>query len=157
MTGMPGRGPRTAAGTVATGAVAAVALAMLAALTAHPAGAQQSTAAPQQSHTGARHSTARQAASPRLGKCGSGELCLWQRTGFRGKPRAYELSGIDIESCVRLPAGVTAVSSANRTGRPVTLYQSEECAETAEFATHPSGSWMPQLPYKARAFKVWEH
>ena len=54
---------------------------------------------------GSQHSTAMQAASPRLGKCASGELCLWQRTGFRGKPRAYELSGIDIESCVPLPEG----------------------------------------------------
>ncbi|GAA2595558.1 hypothetical protein GCM10009863_06010 [Streptomyces axinellae] len=148
-----------------------MALAVLAALTAQPAGAAQSAATAERSAVGARqsaaqaqrspaaaqHSAARRAASPRLGKCGSGELCLWPRADFRGKPRAFELSGIDIESCVRLPAGVSAISSANRTGRPVTLYQSEECAETAEFATHPAGSWTPQLPYKARAFKVWEH
>lgn len=133
MTGMPGRGPRMAAGILAVAALAAM---------AQPAGAQQSAAAP-----GAR---------PRLGECATGELCLWERADFRGGSRKFELSGVDIESCERLPKGGTAVSMANRTGRPVTLYQSEECGETGEFKTYPSGSWSPEVPYKARAFKVWE-
>lgn len=132
MTGMPGRGPRMAAGILAVAALA---------VTVQPAGAQQSPAA------GAR---------PKLGECGTGELCLWERGNFRGGSRTFELSGITIESCEPLPKGGTATSMANRTGRPVTLYQSEECAETGEFQTHPSGSWTPEVPYKARAFKVWE-
>ncbi|MDJ1130633.1 peptidase inhibitor family I36 protein [Streptomyces iconiensis] len=122
---------------MAAGILAVAALAA----TAQPAGAEQSASG------GAR---------PRLGECGTGELCLWPRGDFRGASRAYELSGVDIESCEPLPRGGTAVSMANRTGRPVTLYQSEECAETGEFDTFPSGSWTPEVPYKARAFKVWE-
>ncbi|NGO69964.1 peptidase inhibitor family I36 protein [Streptomyces sp. SB3404] len=96
-------------------------------------------------------------AAPRLGECGAGELCLWERGGFRGARHVYELSRIDIESCEPLPAGVTAASLANRTGRPVTVYQSRECAETAEFRTHPTGSWTPETAYHGRAFKVWEN
>lgn len=93
---------------------------------------------------------------PRLGPCGAGALCLWEDPGFQGHRLSYELAGTDIESCVRLPPGFTGDAWANRTGRPVTFYQSAECATTGEFDTHPSGSWTPRSAYQARAFKVWE-
>lgn len=97
------------------------------------------------------------AVPPRLGACAPGELCLWKQPDFRGGRQVYDLRTVEIESCTALPAGVDAVSLANRTGRPVTVYQSGECAETAEFATYPGGgSWVPQNPYRVRAFKVWE-
>jgi Peptidase inhibitor family I36 len=101
--------------------------------------------------------TVAEAAPPRLGECAAGELCLWEKDDFKGSRRTHELSSIDIDSCVPLPAGVTAHSLANRTGRPVTTYQSEECAETGEFETYPGGgTWLPRSPYRVRAFKVWE-
>ncbi|WP_308341087.1 peptidase inhibitor family I36 protein [Streptomyces sp. JJ36] len=93
---------------------------------------------------------------PRLGACGAGVLCFWADPGFSGRRLTYELAGTDIESCVRLPAGFTADAYANRTGRPVTAYQSAECRETGEFHTHPSGSWTPESAYQVRAFKIWE-
>ncbi|MCQ8830506.1 peptidase inhibitor family I36 protein [Streptomyces malaysiensis] len=99
---------------------------------------------------------ARSAAPPRLGNCAAGQLCLWRGDGFTGARQAHELADVDIESCVPLPAGTTAASLANRTGRPVTAYQSRECAETAEFHTYPTGSWSPETPYQVRAFKIWE-
>ncbi|MGW7412999.1 peptidase inhibitor family I36 protein [Streptomyces sp. NPDC054863] len=96
-------------------------------------------------------------AGVQLGNCAAGELCLWQKPDFKGKRYAHELAGTDIESCVPLPPGADAQSLANRTGRPVTTYQSAECAETGEFDTYPgNGSWVPQSPYRVRAFKVWE-
>ncbi|MFD5428397.1 peptidase inhibitor family I36 protein [Streptomyces sp. NPDC127084] len=92
-----------------------------------------------------------------LGHCAAGELCLWERPDFTGPRQVHELSGLDIESCVTLPTGTTALAIANRTGRPVTTYQSRECAETGEFETYPGGgTWVPQSPYRVRAFKVWE-
>ncbi len=94
---------------------------------------------------------------PRLGRCGAGALCLWEGSGFAGHRLSYELAGTDIESCVTLPAGFTGDSYANRTGRPVTFYQSAECGTTGEFDTHPSGSWTPRSSYQARAFTIWEH
>ncbi|TLQ46179.1 peptidase inhibitor family I36 protein [Streptomyces marianii] len=95
---------------------------------------------------------------PRLGRCAPGELCLWAKPGFAGARQVHELSGVEIESCVPLPAGADAQSLANRTGRPVTAYQSAECAETGEFDTYPGGgTWVPQTPYRVRAFKVWEN
>lgn len=98
------------------------------------------------------------AAPPRLGACATGELCLWAKPDFKGGRQAHELSGIDIESCVPLPAGTDAQALANRTGRPVTTYQSGECEETGEFETYPGGgTWVPQSPYRVRAFKVWEN
>ncbi|MGW0533071.1 peptidase inhibitor family I36 protein [Streptomyces sp. NPDC003032] len=97
------------------------------------------------------------AAPPTLGGCGPGELCLWEKAQFKGARYTYELADIDIESCIALPEGGSAQAIANRTGRPVTVYQSAECAETGEFNTYPgSGTWAPQSPYRVRAFKVWE-
>lgn len=91
------------------------------------------------------------------GDCATGRLCLWPRADFRGPRLTHELSDTDIESCVPLPKGTTAVALANRTGRPVTTYQSAECAETGEFDTYPGGgSWVPRSPYEIRAFKIWE-
>ncbi|WP_405688148.1 peptidase inhibitor family I36 protein [Streptomyces sp. NBC_00057] len=92
------------------------------------------------------------------GACGSGQLCLWEKPDFTGARQIHELSTIDIESCVPLPAGSKVQALANRTGRPVTTYQSAECAETGEFETYPGGgTWVPQSPYQVRAFKVWEN
>jgi hypothetical protein len=120
--------------------------------------ASASSAAPAVPAPAARTEQAVQAAPPRLGSCAPGELCLWAKPGFTGARRVHELSGIDIESCVPLPAGAGAQALANRTGRPVTAYQSAECAETGEFETYPGGgTWVPQTPYRVRAFKVWEN
>ncbi|MFE3599745.1 peptidase inhibitor family I36 protein [Streptomyces sp. NPDC059142] len=97
------------------------------------------------------------AAPPRLGACAAGELCLWAKDDFKGARQTHELSGTDIDSCVPLPAGTTAHSLANRTGRPVTTYQSATCGETGEFETYPgTGTWLPSSPYRVRAFKIWE-
>ncbi|MFJ8672699.1 MULTISPECIES: peptidase inhibitor family I36 protein [unclassified Streptomyces] len=91
------------------------------------------------------------------GDCASGQLCVWPKAGFAGKRQTHDLSDTDIESCVPLPKGTGAASLANRTGRPVTTYQSGECAETAEFDTYPGGgSWVPDSPYEVKAFKIWE-
>ncbi|MFJ8075120.1 peptidase inhibitor family I36 protein [Streptomyces sp. NPDC096176] len=101
--------------------------------------------------------TSHAAPAPLLGACAAGELCLWAENDFRGARSTHELAGTDIESCVRLAAGTSAQALANRTGRPVTTYQSVECAETGEFETYPgSGTWVPRSPYRVRAFKVWE-
>ncbi|WP_330238644.1 peptidase inhibitor family I36 protein [Streptomyces sp. NBC_00525] len=98
------------------------------------------------------------AAPVRLGDCASGQLCLWAKPDFTGARLTHELSTIDIESCVPLKPGTTAQSLANRTGRPVTTYQSAECQETGEFETYPGGgTWLPRSPYQVRAFKVWEN
>ncbi|WP_414721093.1 peptidase inhibitor family I36 protein [Streptomyces sp.] len=97
------------------------------------------------------------ASSPKLGPCAPGQLCLWPKSDFRGRASAHELADTDIESCVPLPAGTSAQALANRTGRPVTTYQSAECAETGQFETYPgTGTWVPQSPYQVRAFKIWE-
>ncbi|GAA1353196.1 peptidase inhibitor family I36 protein [Streptomyces beijiangensis] len=94
---------------------------------------------------------------PQLGECATGQFCLWSRPGFKGAHQSYELSTVDVDSCTPLPAGTTAQALVNRTGRPVTTYQSAECAETGEFETYPGGgTWVPQSPYLVRAFKVWE-
>ncbi|MEU9704232.1 peptidase inhibitor family I36 protein [Streptomyces sp. NPDC047981] len=101
--------------------------------------------------------TAASTAASRLGDCGPGQLCLWPKEEFRGRAWTYELADTDVDSCVALPAGVSARALANRTGRPVTTYQSVQCAETGEFETYPGrGTWVPRSPYEIRAFKIWE-
>ncbi|MFI9030406.1 peptidase inhibitor family I36 protein [Streptomyces sp. NPDC053560] len=89
--------------------------------------------------------------------CAAGQLCLWTKAGYEGPRTTHELSDTDIESCVPLPAGRAAHSFVNRTGRPVTTYQSAECAETGEYDTYPGGgTYVPDSPYEVRAIKIWE-
>ncbi|MGW0856058.1 peptidase inhibitor family I36 protein, partial [Streptomyces sp. NPDC002690] len=115
------------------------------------------------SSTSSARSAAGAAAAPsaagvRLGECAAGQLCLWKKPDFTGGRLNRDLSAVDIESCVPLPAGSDAQSFANRTGRNVTLYQSAECGETGEFETYPGGgTWVPRSPYQVRAFKIWEN
>lgn len=97
------------------------------------------------------------AAAHQDGRCAAGQLCLWPRAGYEGPRGTHELSDTDIESCVPLPADRPAASFANRTGRPVTTYQSAECAESGEFDTYPGGgTYVPDAPYTVRAFKIAE-
>ncbi|MET7364520.1 peptidase inhibitor family I36 protein [Streptomyces sp. NPDC005566] len=105
-----------------------------------------------------RSRSAPQAAPAGLAPCGAGQLCLWAKPDFTGARQTHELSTVDIESCVPLPAGGHAQALVNRTGRPVTTYQSAECEETGEFETYPGGgTWVPRSPYTVRAFKIWEN
>ncbi|MER8233541.1 peptidase inhibitor family I36 protein [Streptomyces sp. NPDC094049] len=145
---------------------AAAALGALAALLAAPASAASARTATT-AHTGTASAGAAPAgAAPAgstaaggtvLGACGPGRLCLWPKPDFKGRVRSHELATTDIDSCVALPPGVSAQSLANRTGRPVTTYQSAECAEEGEFETYPGhGTWVPHTPYEVRAFKLWE-
>ncbi|MFE2522618.1 peptidase inhibitor family I36 protein [Streptomyces sp. NPDC059382] len=97
------------------------------------------------------------AGPPPLPACAPGQLCLWAKPDFKGAKQTHELSTVSINSCTALPPGTSAQSLANRVGRPVTTYQSAECAETGEFQTYPGdGVWLPSSPYQVRAFKVWE-
>jgi hypothetical protein len=96
------------------------------------------------------------AAGSAADKCNAGEFCLWGKTNFGGPRQLHELDGTDIESCVVLPEGEPARSFVNRTGRPVTTYQSATCASEAESNTYPSGTLVPESPYTVRAFKIWE-
>ncbi|MFF8956174.1 peptidase inhibitor family I36 protein [Streptomyces sp. NPDC014894] len=101
--------------------------------------------------------SAASAAAPRLGACPPGALCLWEREGFKGPRHTHELYETGTDGCVPLAGGRTAASLANRTGRPVTVYQSPECDETGEYDTHPgAGSWTPAAPYRIRAFMIRE-
>ncbi|MGW4163958.1 peptidase inhibitor family I36 protein [Streptomyces sp. NPDC004788] len=126
-----------------------------AAATAHTVAAAH--AAPSALAAPSAASALARAAGTALGACGPGQLCLWPKADFKGKAQIHELASVDIESCIALPAGTSAQSLANRTGRPVTTYQSAECAETGEFETYPGrGTWAPQTPYQVRAFKIWE-
>ncbi|MEU5654287.1 peptidase inhibitor family I36 protein [Streptomyces sp. NPDC047737] len=137
--------------TVLAAALAATALVPAAALAS---GAEPAT---HQVSVTERSRSAPQAAPAGLAPCGAGQLCLWAKPDFAGAPQVHELSTVDIESCVPLPAGRHAQALVNRTGRPVTTFQSAECAETGEFETYPGGgTWVPRSPYTVRAFKIWE-
>ncbi|MFI2782614.1 peptidase inhibitor family I36 protein [Streptomyces sp. ALB3] len=131
--------------------------ATLAATALVPATALSSGAAPAVHSAHEQSRSAPHAAPAGLAPCGAGQLCLWAKPDFTGTRHVSELSTVDIESCVPLPAGGHAQALVNRTGRPVTTYQSAECAETGEFETYPGGgTWVPRSPYTVRAFKIWE-
>ncbi|MFF2776467.1 peptidase inhibitor family I36 protein [Streptomyces sp. NPDC058052] len=144
--------------TRASAVLAGAAVLLLAALPATAAPAARAPAPAARITAAAAGSTpAAPAAGTALGACGPGRLCLWPKPDFKGRPWTYELATTDLDSCVALPAGASAQSLAVRTGRPVTAYQSAECAEAGEFETYPGrGTWVPHTPYEVRAFKLWE-
>ncbi|MEU4065375.1 peptidase inhibitor family I36 protein [Streptomyces wedmorensis] len=130
---------------------------LLATPAAHAGPAARASQVASAARTGPAASAAAAPAGTLLGACGPGRLCLWSKPDFKGKAQTHELATTDIDSCVALPPGTSAQSLANRTGRPVTTYQSAECAEAGEFETYPGrGTWVPQAPYEVRAFKIWE-
>ncbi|MEU6342650.1 peptidase inhibitor family I36 protein [Streptomyces sp. NPDC046977] len=88
------------------------------------------------------------------GGCDPGELCLWARPDYGGPRTVHELADTDVNSCVPLPAGVTAKSFANRTRKLVTTYQSAECSTEGDFETFPSGTWVPESRHTIRAFQI---
>jgi hypothetical protein len=94
------------------------------------------------------------AAAAPPGDCSPGELCLWAKSGFGGGRTVHDLADTDVNDCVPLPAGTTAKSLANRTGRLVTTYQSRECATEGDFLTFPSGTWVPESRHTIRAFQI---
>ena len=75
--------------------------------------------------------------------CDPGQLCLWGKAGHSSARQIHELADTGIDNCVVLPPGTPARSFVNRIGRPVTTYQSAECATEAEFETYPTGTWVP--------------
>lgn len=101
-------------------------------------------------------STASPGGAGRTTDCAAGELCFWSSPGFQGERVSHELLGLTTEECTPLPQGTEGGSLVNRTGRPVTVYQSEVCDTTGDFSTYPSGSWVPEAPYTVRAFTMWE-
>lgn len=69
------------------------------------------------------------------------------KAGFPRPRQTHELFRTEIQNCVPLPPGTDAQSLVNRTGRPVTTYQSHECEETGEFETYPgNGTWVRGRP-----------
>ncbi|WP_254874049.1 peptidase inhibitor family I36 protein [Streptomyces sp. CAI-155] len=144
------RAPRTSRTSRTTALAASLAVTALTALTALvPQALAQDRSVASSTHP---------APDTRLGTCEAGRLCLWKKPDFAGARQTYELATVDIESCTPLPKGGDAQSLANRTGRPVTTYQSAECQETGEFETYPGGgTWVPRSPYQVRAFKIWEN
>ncbi|MYX32194.1 MULTISPECIES: peptidase inhibitor family I36 protein [unclassified Streptomyces] len=93
------------------------------------------------------------AAAP-AGRCDPGELCLWDRPGYRGARLVHELADTDVNSCVPLPPGTSARSFVNRTRKLVTTYQSAECSTEGDFVTFPSGTWVPESRHTVRAFQI---
>lgn len=96
------------------------------------------------------------AAPPTSGDCAAGELCLWEKPEFKGHRQAYELSGIDIESCIALPEGaarrLSPIAPDGRS-RPISPPSAPRRGSSRPI---PAAAWAPQSPYRVRAFKVWE-
>lgn len=85
--------------------------------------------------------------------CPAGSFCGYPDADYRGEP---ELPRTDaLEQCQSLSADPELRSFINNTGRPVTVYQDPECDPHAEFATYPTGTFVPGSPFVARAIKVW--
>ncbi|MGW5054180.1 peptidase inhibitor family I36 protein [Actinokineospora sp. NPDC004072] len=88
--------------------------------------------------------------------CSRGELCLWSDTSFRGTMIRLTLADTNLAECV--PIGVMAHSFINRLNRPVSVYQSLECATEGEFDTYPGGgTYVPSAPFVVRGVQIWSH
>jgi hypothetical protein len=93
----------------------------------------------------------------RQAQCDRGEFCLWARESYRGPIQRVGLDTANPGACIPLPAGFEARSFANRTTRPVTVYQGGECSTEGEFDTYPGGgTFVPVAPYLVRGVQIWE-
>ncbi len=87
--------------------------------------------------------------------CERGQFCWWPGEAYRGRLARLDLATVNTGEC--LPLGKAARAFANRMTRPVTVYQSGECATEGEFDTYPGGgTFVPVAPYVVRAIQIWE-
>jgi hypothetical protein len=90
--------------------------------------------------------------------CERGEFCLWPTEGYQGEVQRIALENTDPGECVPLPDGFDARSFANRTKRPVTVYQGRDCSTEGEFDTYPGGgTFVPEAPYVVKGVQIWEY
>jgi hypothetical protein len=90
--------------------------------------------------------------------CERGEFCLWPTESYEGDLLRASLENTNPGACVPLPEGFDARSFANRTKRPVTVYQERNCSTEAEFGTYPGGgTFVPEAPYVVRGLQIWDH
>lgn len=90
--------------------------------------------------------------------CERGEFCLWPAEAYQGERMHVALENANPGECVPLPDEFDARSFANRTSRPVTVYQGRDCSTEGEFDTYPGGgTFVPQAPYVVRGVQIWEH
>ena len=98
------------------------------------------------------------AAAPEPQPCERGEFCLWPEEGYKGEVLRVALENTNPGECAPLPEGFDARSFANRTKRPITVYQGRDCSTEAEFDTYPGGgTFVPQAPYVVRGVQIWEN
>ncbi len=72
--------------------------------------------------------------------CERGEFCLWPTEFYEGTVHRVALETTNPGECVPLPEGLDARSFANRTTRPVTVYQGRDCSTEGEFDTYPAAA-----------------
>ena len=97
-------------------------------------------------------------AEPEPQPCDRGEFCLWPAEAYKGDILRASLETANPGECVPLPEGFDARSFANRTKRPVTVYQGRDCSTEGEFDTYPGGgTFVPEAPYVVRGLQIWDH
>jgi hypothetical protein len=88
--------------------------------------------------------------------CERGEFCVWPDEGYGGAAVHVALENANPGECVPLPEGAVGRSFANRSGRPVTVYQGPDCSTEGEFDTYPGGgTFVPEAPYVVRGVQIW--
>jgi Peptidase inhibitor family I36 len=95
-------------------------------------------------------------ATPRADTCERGEFCVWPTEDYGGAIVRVALENAVPGECVPLPEGAGGRSFANRTERPVTVYQGPECDTDGEFATYPGGgTFVPEAPFVVHGVQIW--
>lgn len=89
--------------------------------------------------------------------CRPGTFCAFAEKSYDGEIHRVHSETTPQEQCITLPRGLEASSFVNETGRPVSVYQDPDCATQADYQTYPSGAYVPDGPYVARAVKIWRH
>jgi hypothetical protein len=90
--------------------------------------------------------------------CERGEFCLWPGDDYGGAIARVALDNANPGECVPLPEGTDGRSFANRSARPVTVYQGRDCSTEGEFNTYPGGgTFVPEAPYVVRGVQIWDH
>lgn len=90
--------------------------------------------------------------------CERGEFCLWPTENYADAIQRVALENANPGECVPLPEGFDGRAFANRTTRPVTVYQGRDCSTEGEFDTYPGGgTFVPEAPFVVRGVQIWEN
>lgn len=91
-------------------------------------------------------------------QCDRGEFCLWNKPGFTGDDKHFDLRSANPGDCIPLGDGFIAHSLANRASLDLAVYEDDSCSDQKYSTVYPSeGSFVPSTAHPIHAIRIIEN